>query len=331
MLIFISVSALAQKPKANTTKKTTTTTKSTQLSNAEKMPYSRANKYWGPGTFYLYAPGKPNNKMANNKLSAMRDLTGISYDDLCTELAKQGYVRVPINEIKNKWFNLSKSKDLECYWSPDKSYILQPGIQGLSQSPAAPDKYDFKVSNTIMHRVLFPKEDTVRVMEEVWQFLRDLRELKANLMDIETKFKKSREGVYPIEQVGFSGWSYFRAGSWVQVMENSKPKNYFERHENIIRRTIGKPDFVMWINGVETDFFYSLQVMLTKEGYIMNYFVIASNIFDLPPGQTWQNKYPDQVRQNKILIKNDKDVIDQYKGKLPPNFESLDVLLHISK
>jgi hypothetical protein len=295
------------------------------------MPYSRANKYWGPGTFYLYAPGKPNNKMANNRLSAMRDLTGISYDDLHTELAKQGYVRLAKNEIKNKWFNRSKSKDLECYYSPDKSYILQPGIQGLSQSPAAPDKYDFKVSNTIIHRVLYPKEDTVRVMEAVWQFLRDLRELKANLMDIESKFHKSREGVYPIEQVGFSGWSYFRAGSWVQLMENGTPKNYYERHENVIRRTIGKPGFVMWINGVETDFFYALQVMLTKEGYILNYHVIASTLFDLPPGITWVMEYPNNVRQNKILIQNDKDVISQYKGKLPPNFEELDLLLHISK
>jgi hypothetical protein len=334
ILFCIGISAFAQKPKSKvntTTKKNaaTTQTNQKQLSNAEKMPYSRANKYYGPGTFYCYAPGKPNNKMANNKLSAMRDLTGISAVDLYTELAKQGFVKVPENEEK-RWFNPNNSKDAEYFYPPDKSYIMQTGITGLSLSPA-PDGYGFKVSNGVLHWVLVPKEDTAKVMEAIWQFLRDLHELKANLVSIESKYKKSREGVYPFEQVGFAGWSNFRAGSWVQVMENGKLTNKFEKHETILRRTIANPGFDMWITGMETDFGYGMHVMLKKEGYMLYYNMLARNICDLVPGQTWQNEYPDQVRENKIFIQNDKNDIEQYKGKLPPNFGDLDQLLHITK
>jgi len=317
--IIINASTWAQKPKS--------TTKTTQLSNAEKMGYARTNNYWGPGTFYLFAPGKPNNKMANNAVSAMRDLTGISSDDFYTEIAKQGFVEVPKNEVK-KWFNENNSKDKRFYYSSDKSYILQPGIKDMSRSPALNNHWVL-ASGSVTRYVLIPTEDSLKVMDAIWQFLRDLNEMKAVLVSLDSKYKKSRTDVYPFEQSDAYGWSNFRAGAWVQVNVDGKPKNYWERHENILRRTIGKPEFDLWILGMEADFWYGMHVMLQKEGYVLYYNVVASTMADLEPGNNWTKEHKQKIAEYNVYVNNYKHDIDQYKGKLPPNIEDLNKLLHI--
>ena len=321
-LIFVGTSAWAQKPKNNTT------TTTTGQSKSEKMGYARTNKYWGPGTFYLYAPGKPNNKMANNKESAMRDLTGISADDFYKEIDKQGFVAVPPKEVK-KWFNDNNSKDKKFYYAPDKSYILFPGIKTMDRSPAAENGYGALASGSVSRYVLIPLGDSLKVMDSIWQYLRDLNEIKAVLVSLDSKYKKSKSDVYPFEQANAFGWSNFRAGAWVQVMVDGKPKNYWERHENILRRTIGKPDFDLWIHGMETDFWYGMHVTLQKEGYILNYTVIASTMADLEPGNNWTKEHILKVKEYNVYVNNYKHDIDQYKGKLPPNIEDLNKLLHI--
>lgn len=297
-------------------------------SNAEKMGYARTTQYWGPGTYYCYAPGKPINKMANNAETAMRDLTGIWEEDFYKEIAKQGFVKVPKKEIK-KWFNDNNSKTKKFYYSPDKSYILFPSIKNLDNSPAMANGHGAPVSTNMMRYVLIPKEDSLKVMDAIWQFLRDLNEMKAALMSLGSKYKNSKSGVYPCEQAEATGWSNFRAGTWVQKMVDGKQKNYWERHEKIIRRTIGKPKFDLWILGQEIDYCYGMHVTLQKEGYVLYYALVSSTLGDLEPGNTWIKEHPMLVEQYNNAIRIDKHDIDQYKGKLPPNIEDLNLLLHI--
>jgi len=327
MLLSIYGSAIAQNKKGKA-KKATTSSKG--LSTAEKMGYARTNKYWGPGTFYLYAPGKPNNKMANNAITAMRDLTGLSNDDFYTEIAKQGYVEIPKKEVTKTWFNDTRNKDVPYYYSADKSYVIKAAIKDMYRSPAMENgKYAY-ACNALMKYVLYPKSDSAKVIEAVLQYLRDLNELKVNLSTVGTKFKKCDPKAYPIQQVGSSGWTSFRAGSFVLVMNEGKPKIHWERNENIIRRTIGNTDFVLEVLAMETDFSYLMKVKLEKEGYVVEYTVSAQNFGDLEPGNTWVKQYPIEVQQYKAGVKADKDAVDLYKkAPFPPVLEDLNKLLHI--
>jgi len=327
VLICFVLSVSAQTSK-NTTKKPAAT--ASGQSNAEKMGYARTNKYWGPGTFYLYAPGKPNNKMANNAESAMRDLTGISEEDLYKELARQGFAEIPKKDAGKTWFNESKDKETKYYYSSDKSYVLVAHTKDMYRSPVTENgKYAF-ASHSVNRWVLYPKEDSVKVLDAVWQYLRDLDEMKVILSSFASDFKKADPKAYPIQQVGSSGWTSLRAGTFVLKMVDGKPKGYWERNIDILRRTIGMPEFHLEVSGMETDFWYGLNVKLKKEGYVLNYSVLASNLGDLEPANTWAKEYPRQVQAYNSGIKADKDAVNLYKtAPLPPKLEDLNKLMHI--
>jgi hypothetical protein len=221
VLVLICTSALAQKAKTVAKKPTTSTG---ALSTAEKMGYVRTNKYWGPGTFYLYAPGKSNNKMANTPESAMRDLTGLMDEDFYKELEKQGFVEVPKKEALKTWFNNSKNKDKKYYYSPDKSYILEPAIKDMWRSPKMESGKLAFVTHSMTRWILIPKEDSLKVEEAIWQYLRDLREMKVLLSTFGSNFKKADPKAFPIQRVGTAGWNGLRAGSWALTMEGGKPR-----------------------------------------------------------------------------------------------------------
>lgn len=319
LALLISVSVSAQKP---TTKKTTTA-----LSTAEKMGYARTSKYWGPGTYYVYAPGKLENKMANNAETAMRDLIGIFESDLNKEISKQGFAEVPKKEVKS-WFNDNNSKDKVFYYSADKSSILQPQLVDLNRSKAMENGNYAKVTTAIMRFVLYPKEDSLKVMDAVWQYLRDLREMKVLLSSFGSTFKNADPKAYPIQRAGSTGWTSMRAGTFVLKMVDGKPKGYWERNEDIIRRTIGKPGFELKVLGTELGYNYGLRVSLQKEGYVLAYTVLNIFFRELEPATTWPMRYPDLLKEYQTALKMDNESL--YKNApLPPVLESMDKLLHI--
>lgn len=298
-------------------------------SNAEQMNYARTTKYWGPGTFYKYAPGKPINKMADNSLSHMRDLIGISREDCYTELAKQGFVEVPATK-KKTWYKHLKGIGSKYYYSPDKSYILEPIFEDLYMSPVKNDgQYAYATRGVVKH-ILIPAEDSEKVIEAIWQFLRDLNELKVGLGSFGSNFKKADANAYPMQRVMSGGWTGIRAGSWLLRNDNGKLQGHWGNNEEILRRTIGMPEFHFVTNGYETDFIYNLFVDLTKNGYVLRYDVASQTLTNLPPGTTWDMKYPELVKTYKMNIKADKDAVATYKkAPFPPVLENLDELLHI--
>lgn len=323
-LICVCASAWAQKPKVAAKKPSTS---SVSLSRAEKMGYARTNKYWGPGTYYCFAPGAIRMKMVNNSESAMRDLTGISKEDFLTEVAKQGFVAVPPKEVE-KWVNYGKIKSSDFLYSPDKSYIMLPGYNEMEMS-AQPNFTPISVGS-VSRFVLIPKQDSLKVLEMVWQYLRDLNDMKLMMSSFGSTFKKADPKAYPVEQAGASGWSSLRAGSFVLKMVNGKPHGYWNRHEDIIRRTIGKPEFELRILGAEIDFGYGLHVMLQKEGYVLAFNVVANTLSTLPPGASWVDKHKVMVDEFNIAEPLDKKSIDLYKNApFPPVLEDLNKLLHI--
>jgi hypothetical protein len=323
VLIFICVSTWAQKPKAPAKKPSTP---QSAMTSSEKMGYARTNKYWGPGTYYCFAPGTPQNKMANNQETAIRDLTGISREDCFTELAKQGYTEVPPKEVQ-RWFNENKSKDKKFYYSPDKSYILQPQIVDMEKS-ATKDFIPY-ASESMMRYVLLPKQDSLKMLEMVWQYMRDLYEMKPVLVSFGTTFKKADPKAYPIEQVGSSGWNSLRAGTFVLKVVDGKPKGFWDHTENIIRRTMGKPEFDLRVLAMETDFTYSLRVNLQKEGYVLQYYTIATCMLTLEPGSNWVAEHKMRTASYVGSQKMEKDAIELYKkAPLPPVLEDLNKLLH---
>jgi len=321
-LMFIGTSAWAQK-KDNT--KTTTAGKS----NAEKMGYARTNKYWGPGTYYCFAPGAPVAKMVNTQESAMRDLTGISREDCYKELAKQGFVAVPPKEVE-KWFNENKSKDKEFFYSPDKSYILKPNFRDMYNSQTK-DYLPYSTDG-VERYILIPKQDSLKVIEMAWQFLRDVYNMKVIMSSFSSTFKKADPKAYPIEQAGASGWASMRAGSFVLKMVDGKAKGYYERIEDIVRRTIGNPEFDLRILGTETDFGYSMRVNLQKEGYVVHYTVVAITMNNLAPAENWTTKHKELVTEFNMGLKGEKTAVDAYKkAPVPVVLEDLEKVLHITK
>lgn len=319
-LICVGSSAWAQK-KDNTNKT------NTPQSNAEKMGYARTNKYWGPGTYYCFAPGAPVAKMVNTQVSAMRDLTGISREDCYKELSKQGFKAVPPKEVE-RWFNENKSKDKKFFYSPDKSYILKPNFRDMYNS----QEKDFMPYSTdgVECFVLVPKQDSLKVIEMVWQYLRDLYNMKIILSSFTSTFKRADPKSYPIQQAGSSGWTSMRAGSFVLKMVDGKPKGFWERNEAIVRRTIGNPEFDLRILGMETDYWYSMRVALKKEGYIISYNIVAGTLSNLEPGATWTPRHKEMVIEYNTGLKMDKEAVDVYKkAPLPPKLEDIDKLLHI--
>lgn len=324
LLISISTAIWAQKPK-NNSKKTTLS-----QSNAEKMAYERTNKYWGPGTFYCYAPGKPLNKLADNALSHMRDLTGISREDFYTEIAKQGFVEVPQTK-KKTWYKQLKGLG-EHYYAPNKSYVLEPAFEDLYMSPVKEDgKYAY-ASKGVVTKVLIPLEDSLKVVEAILQFVRDVKELNAALGTFGSNFKNADPKAYPIQRIGSAGWTGIRAGTWLLRTVDGKLLGHWGNNEEILRRTMGMPEFHFVTEGVEPDFWYGLMVDLTKDGYILRYQVNAQTLTNLPPGVTWKVEYPRTVLSYNNAIKADKDAVAIYKkAPFPPVLEDLDKVLHISK
>ena len=291
------------------------------------MGYARTNKYWGPGTYYCFAPGVPIAKMVNTQESAMRDLTGLSREDCYKELTKQGFVAVPPKEVE-KWFNENKSKDKEFFYSPDKSYILTPQFCDMYHSQK--DGYMPYATNGASRFVLVPKKDSLKVIEMAWQFLRDIHSMKAIMASFGSTFKKADPKAYPIQKAGASGWASMRAGSFVLKMVDGKAKGYYERNEDIVRRTIGNPEFELRILGAETDFGYDMHVMLKKEGYVIIYTVVAITINNLEPGDNWKSRHKIIVDEFNMGLKGEKTAVDAYKkAPMPPVLEDLDKLLHI--
>jgi hypothetical protein len=322
-LISICASAWAQKPKAPAKKPSTS---QSAMTSAEKMGYARTNKYWGPGTYYCFAPGAPQNKMANNQETSFRDLLGISKEDCATEIAKQGYIEVPSKEVQ-RWFNENKSKDKKFYYSPDKSYILQPQIVDMEKS-AEKDFIPY-ASKSMMRYVLVPKQDSLKMLELVWQYMRDMYEMKTVLVSFVSTFKKANPKAFPIEQAGSSGWNSLRAGSFVLRMVDGKPKGAWDRDENIVRRTMGNSEFELRVLGMETDFAYSLFVKLQKEGYVLTYSTLAITMNTLEPGANWVAEHKLRVASFTGSQKMEKDAVELYKkAPLPPVLEDLNKLLH---
>lgn len=320
LLIFIGTSAWAQKPKTNTKPIPKL------QSNADKMGYERANKYWGPGTFYSYAPGKPINKMADNSLAHMRDLTGISREDFYTEIAKQGFAEVPQTK-KKTWYKQLKGLG-EHYYSSGKSYILEPAFEDLYMSPVKEDgKYAY-ASKGVVQWVLIPTADSLKVVASIWQFLRDLHELKVVLGSFGSNFKNADPKAYPIQRIASAGWTGIRAGTWVLRTVDGKLQGHWGKNEEILRRTMGMPGFHFVTEGFETDFYYNLMVDLTKDGYVLRYQVSAQTLTNLPPGTTWKMKYPELVQVYNNGVKADKEAVGFYKkAPFPPVLEDLDKLL----
>lgn len=326
VLFSLSATVWAQKPKSNAKKPTATS--SSALSNAEKMGYARTNKYWGPGTYYCFAPGVTHMKMVNTAESAMRDLTGISPEDCYAELAKQGFEPVPVKDVP-KWLDYNKSdKDLKVFTSPDKSYFLRPFLKDMEKS-AQPDFRPFAIGS-VRRSFLIPKQDSLKVIEMAWQYMCDLNEMKILLSSFGSTFKKANPKACPIERAGSSGWNSMRAGTFVLVMENGKPRGVWDSNENIIHRTIGKPEFELLIMGMETDFWYSMKVKLQKEGYVINYDVMSATLLTLEPGSNWIAEHKIRAEQAKGGETMDKQAIEAYKkAPLPPVLEDLNKLLHI--
>lgn len=323
VLVLMSSSVWAQKSKTTSKKKTSA---AKELSVAEKMPYARTNKHWGPGTYYCFAPGVPNVKMVVNQITAMRDLTGISREDCISELTRQGFKAVPSKEIQ-KWYGKPKDEDNQYFYSPDKSFIVRPNFIDMYNSKfTSPMPY---ATNNISCYQLLPIEDSVKVLNMAWQYLRDLNDLKI-LMTFGSKFKKSDEKAWPTEITGTTGWNGFRAGTASYLrMVDGKPRIDYTRNETIVRRTIGKPEFHLAIMGYETDFCYFMDVKLTKEGYVIHRNVIAKTLANLEPGDNWTNKHKKDVLEASNSEKADKQIIEVYKkAPVPPKMEDLNILLH---
>ena len=298
-------------------------------SNAEKMGYARTNEYWGPGTYYNFAPGVTHMKMVNNAESAMRDLTGISREDCLTELAKQGFTEVPSKEVQ-KWFDPTRSKDIKYFYAPDKSYILFPSFKELDKS-AKPGFMPYAAVDMVRY-ILIPKEDSLKVMEMAWQYLRDIYNMKLLLTSFGSTFKKADFKAYPIEKAGSTGWNSMRAGSFVLRMVDGKPIMNWDSNENIVRRTIGKPDFQLLIMAMEIDFNYMLQVKLQKEGYVLRYEVVALTLKTLEPGANWVDEHKRLTMGFTGGETMDKQAVENYKkAPFPPVLEDINYLLHIQK
>ncbi|MBI9067831.1 MAG: hypothetical protein JEZ09_11105 [Salinivirgaceae bacterium] len=299
-----------------------------QLSNAEKMAYERTNKYWGPGTYYCYAPGKPINKMADNSLSHMRDLTGISREDFYTEIAKQGFVEIP--KTKKKTWYKQKGLRSSYFYPNDKSYILEPNFEDLYYSPVKENgEYAYAVK-TVVRYELYSVQDKEKVIEAIWQFVRELKELKVVLGSFGSNYKKADPKAYPLQRVMSAGWTGFRAGTWLLRTDNGKVQGHWGDNEEILRRTLGMPEFHLVAEGIETDFGYYLMVDLTKEGYVLRYQVSAPTMNNLAPGNTWVKEYPMLKYVYKNGVDADKNAIDLYKNApFPPVLHDLDKMLHL--
>lgn len=316
-LLLTSTTVLAQKPKSKA-----------PFSRAEKMGYERSNKYWGPGTFYCYAPGKVKNKTAENSISHMRDLTGISREDFRKELEKQGFVDVSKTK-KRTWYKPIKGFS-EHYYSTDKSYILEPVYEDLYMSPEKEDgQYAYAVKNVVKWQ-LIPTKDSLKVVEAIWQFLRETKELETLLGTFGSNYKKADHKAYPLQRVLSGGWTGIRAGTWLLRTVDGKVQGHWGNNEEIIRRTMGMPKFHFVTDAWEQDFVYNLVIDLTKNGYVLRYQVSDRTLTNLPPGVTWPQTYPGLIEQYKNALKTEKEAVGVYKkAPFPPTLEDLDKLLKI--
>lgn len=322
VLVVMCNLAWSQKPK---TKKKGAGTTAKELSVAEKMPYKRINEYWGPGTYYSFAPGKPNEKMVANSVTAMRDLTGISREDCFTELAKQSFTQIPYKEVP-KWVNGRKEKDLQFFYSADKSMVLQPIFEDMFNAKFV-GKMPYSTVTICAYKLL-PVQDSAKVMAMAWQYMRELYDLKV-LMSFRSTFKKADPKAWPAECTASSGWTGLRAGMGVMRMVDGKPRVDYTRHEAILKRTIGKAEFHWIIDGTEADFNYFMDIKLQKDGYLITYTVMAPTLKNIEPGTTWEKQHQMNVKIAQDQLNQDKQLIDTYKkAPMPPVLEDLKMLLH---
>jgi len=321
VLICTYTSSWAQKQKTTPVKKAPVQA----LTRAQKMGYVRTNKYWGPGTYYCFAPGAPVNKTIVNTETAFRDFTCLSREDFFAEIANQGYTDVPPKEVQ-KWFNVTNSKEMKFYYSPDKSFILSANIADMWKSDMNGVR-PFGVLS-VQRYVLIPKQDSLKVLDLTWEYMRELYEMKV-VTTYGSTFKKAKDKVYPIEQAGSTGWASIRAGTFVLRMVDGKPKGNWMRNEDIVRRTMGNPEFKITILGLETDFVYGLTVKLLKEGYVLRYETVCAPMGTLEGGDNWIAHHKLDVASYTGSLKMDADAVGIYKkAPLPPVLEDIKKVLH---
>jgi hypothetical protein len=121
-----------------------------------------------------------------------------------------------------------------------------------------------------------------------------------------------------------------RAGTFLLRMVDGKPSGVWDTNENIVRRTIGNPEFELLAMAFETDFWYSMRVSLQKEGYVLTYTVKAITLGTLEPGSNWVDEHKKRVQEFTTGEVMDKQAIDLYKkAPLPPVLLDMNQLLHI--
>ena len=112
-------------------------------------------------------------------------------------------------------------------------------------------------------------------------------------------------------------------------MVDGKPKGDWMRNEDIVRRTMGNPEFKITILGLETDFVYGLTVKLMKEGYVLRYETGCLPMGTLEGGDNWIAHHKLDVLSYTGSLKMDADAVGIYKkAPLPPVLEDIKKVLH---
>jgi hypothetical protein len=95
---------------------------------------------------------------------------------------------------------------------------------------------------------------------------------------------------------------------------------------------MGRPEFVLNVYGLETDFGYDISVKLTKAGYVVRTMVGARNIKNLNPHTNWKIEYPVAQKEYQLGVKGDKDAVETFKkAPIPPVLQDLEKMLRIKK
>lgn len=304
-----SVAVFGQKdPSA---KPATTSVKCT--TNFNKQVHERANPpYWGPGTYFAYAPGKSVVCKFDNDFSVLLDMLGHETEYFYSRMPDLGHKRVINHKTVDKRFQKLVRKT-DCYFmyngAPDTLIYI-----GESQNVWANNQKSMvNMASKIWYIPIQNKEEVVKT---VWRYLNLGYEIHNSTSGFYVGLTQSVTSLkmntpYP-EGFGTGGWKGICTPHRKMVFPEgfekpgySRPDPHFElfNYQDIMRANLLKKGFYSALEFHEADFQYALNISLEKDGFKCELTVHGKLMDCLPSGASW-TKHIKFVREDFDRWKN---------------------------
>lgn len=285
--------------------------------NFNKLIHERVKPpYWGPGTYFAFAPGKSEVCKFDNDFSTLLDMLGNETKYFYQRIVELGHKPVTSPKAVEKRFQ-KRVKNTNCYFmfngAPDT-------LLYIGESENIYENNQEAMVNLAVKIWYIPLDKKEEVVKTIWRYLNIAHQMNQKTSGIYVSLMQSAAKVdikatYP-QGFGTGSWkgicmpymkTVFPEGFGKPGYNGPGPNYELYNYQDILRANLTAKGFYTELELQEADFLYQLNISLQKEGYLCELNARGKLMDCLPPGNTWA-KHIHFVREDFTRWKNgDKD------------------------